>query len=375
VTLNVQDVVRQLPGLVERARERAAGREAAVHAARGALAAWAAGPEEADARIAAAMADDPRPYALSLAEPVDFHALPPPLEPLTVVAADGSSIEPDRFAPVPCFAINLGVVALPYGVPGEPLLESRARVGPAPGGEEAALPVSTWGVTLQRDARELFAGAGEAHARAAHGPAVLLLDGTLLPWDLDSPRIAEPVRRDARDRTREALDLLATAAPRLSAGAYISGSRAADVVTSLAALDGGPAPLEADALLFAGLLGEGERSAVFRAASTRQGRVEFSFPGHQVCFFYLRVAGDVARVELPRWCAAGPPVDRLHAAIVDQCARCDGYPRALQEAHELAVISGGDRVQFSRLLESEAGRQGVRRPFAGKDLSKRRRAI
>jgi NurA-like 5'-3' nuclease len=60
---------------------------------------------------------------------------------------------------------------------------------------------------------------------------------------------------------------------------------------------------------------------------------------------------------------------------VDQCRRCDGYPRALQEAHEQAVISGNDRLQFGRLLEMEVGRHGLRSLSNSKQVSKRRRGL
>ena len=104
--------------------------------------------------------------------------------------------------------------------------------------------------------------------------------------------------------------------------------------------------------------------------------VEEQFPADsQVVFFYLRTGGDIARVELPQWAATPARVARLHATLVDQCARCDGYPRALQEAHEQAVISGADRQQFARLLETEAARQRVFPPSNGKQSSKRRRAV
>jgi hypothetical protein len=217
-----------------------------------------------------------------------------------------------------------------------------------------------------------------AHERSLDSEVVLILDGTLFPWDLDAPHVSDSVKRDARMRTQDALDLLHSAGERVCLGAYVSGSRSGDVVASLGAL--APEPLPAwpatDAQLFARLLREGERSALFRAMSERRQRVEQLFsPAHEVCFFYLRIGADVARVELPHWAATPARVDRLHATLVDQCRRCDGYPRALQEAHELAVISGGDRQLFSRLLEEEAARQGIHQPATGKQQSKRRRAV
>ena len=236
-----------------------------------------------------------------------------------------------------------------------------------------------WGVNLLRDARELGAGALHAIERTGMGPVTLLLDGTLFPWDLDSRQVSERVRKEASTRTQQALDDLAAAGPGLSIGAYVSGSRSSEVVTSLRAIPStGPLPMwpATDGQLFARILGEGERGAIFRARSERSERVEAMFERtHEVCFFYLRMGGDLARVELPHWATTPEQVDRLHAAIVDQCARCDGYPRVLQEAHEAAVISGGDRLQFSLLLENEAARQGVRGAESGKQQSKRRRAV
>jgi NurA-like 5'-3' nuclease len=96
---------------------------------------------------------------------------------------------------------------------------------------------------------------------------------------------------------------------------------------------------------------------------------------HPVAFFYLNIAGDIARVELPAWAATPPQVERLHSALVDQCARCGGYPRALQEAHEQAVISASDRAAFARLLERESLAAGLAPAAGGKAASKRRRAV
>lgn len=386
VTLRMELLTAGLPGLVERHRARVSALEATLAAARAAADAWAKDPAEGDAHIEAAMANNPTPYATSFGEPPTATYPAPPFEPCTVVAADGSSIEPDRFAPVPCYVLNTGWAVLPYRVPGAAALASKPILGPREpladagedDGEDASPGGRGWGVSLLRDIEERETAIYLARERLVHGPVVLLFDGTFLPWDLDSPRIAANVRRQVLRRLQDALALLATGDEPLSAGAYISGSRAGDVVTSLAVLAGqDPAAwLAADSALFATLLGEGERSALFRSRSQRQKTVEEQFPADsQVVFFYLRTGGDIARVELPRWAATPARVARLHATLVDQCARCDGYPRALQEAHEQAVISGADRQQFARLLETEAARQRVYPPSNGKQSSKRRRAV
>lgn len=384
MTLRLERVVGELPGLIERYRARMAAARGALAAAGEALTGWAADPAAGNRRIEEAMANSPLPYAIALAEPPTAAFDPPPFVPCTVVAADGSSIEPDRFAPVPCYVINTGWAVLPYGVAGEAALDAKPVVGPPepPGGGDddggdAGFGGRAWGVNLQRDALELWHGGTLATDRLPFGPVVMLVDGTLLPWDLDSRQVDEAVRRDVRARTQEVLDLLAVSGPDLSVGAYVSGSRSGDVVQSLAVLAkaGGDWP-QADSVLFARLLGDGQRSAVFRARSQRTKQVEQLFaPPHPVCFFYLRIGGDIARVETPEWAATPERLARLHAALVDQCARCGGYPRALQEAHEQAVISGADRLQFARLLENEAARHGIFPGIEGKQMSKRRRAV
>lgn len=375
MTLRLEAVAARLPAVVAGYRARLEATAASERAASETLARWASDPEAANAAIAAAMGEDPRPFALATGDAPDAAFPAPPFTPMTVAGVDGSSIDPDRFAAAPCFVVNAGWAVLPYGVGGEAALDSTAVIGPAGAGDEDS-DLLAGGIALLRDVRELEAGARLACERVERGPVVLLLDGTLLPWDLDSRQVPESVRVRLRARTADAFARLQVCSAAASVGSYISASRAGDVVTSLGALApaGQPAWPQADAWLFRRMLADGDRSGLFRARSTRRTQVE-QLLGLEVLFFYVRAGEDIARVELPVWAATAAHVERLHAAIVDQCRRNDGYPRCLQEAHEQAVISGGDREQFTRLLEAEAGRQGLHAALNGKRMSKRRRAV
>lgn len=385
MTLRMEQVLPQLPAMVSRYRTQLLAMEAGLDAAESALGRWAEDPPAGDAAIRAAMLNSSEPFAVASEESPELVAVAPPFGPLTVVSADGSSIEPNRFAAVQCFVINTGFVVLPYGTGVDADLGSHSEVGPeAPeaegeddAGAEDAGPRG-WGVNLRRDVSELETGARLAEELSGRSPVVLLLDGTLFPWDLDSRQVAATTREELTRRTREALDRLAACGDDLSVGAYISGSRSSDVVNSLRALAAGDGRMwpGSDGQLFARHLRDGERTAVFRAASERVRNVESLFANqHEVCFFYLRIGDDVSRLELPLWAATPNKVARLHATLVDQCRRCDGYPRALQEAHEQAVISVGDRELFGRMLEAEALRQGLRTPANSKQMSKRRRGL
>ena len=387
MTLRLEQVAGQLPGLVARYKQQLEAMNRGIDAAEAAAREWAADPDAGNRRIEQAMASatEQQPYATVYAGESPAAAYdPPPFAPVTVVAADGSSIEPDRFAAVQCYVLNTGAVVLPYGTGTPASLGSVAAIGPELPPDEAEdearedTAARSWGVNLRRDVCELEAGAAMAAEAVDGGPVVLLLDGTLLPWDLDSRQIPQRMREDLAAATREALDGVAALGADVSMGAYISTSRSRDVVTSLRALapgEQGSWPL-ADSQVFGRLLQHGQRSAVFRARSERTQLVEKLFqPAHQVCFFYLRYGADIARVEVPHWATDSVRLGRLHATLVNQCDRCGGYPRALQEAHEQAVISGGDRQQFSILLEREADRHGLLTPANSKQMSKRRRAL
>jgi NurA-like 5'-3' nuclease len=103
-----------------------------------------------------------------------------------------------------------------------------------------------------------------------------------------------------------------------------------------------------DRALFSSLLAPGERSAVFINPSAILKR----YGAHQVYFFYLRVEDEIARIEVPEWVAMRPDLlAQTHSLVLDQCRRGQGYPVALSEAHEKAVVTGTDREEFWLLVE------------------------
>ena len=68
-------------------------------------------------------------------------------------------------------------------------------------------------------------------------------------------------------------------------------------------------------------------------------------------FYYLNGGAEIARVEVPDWLAEDPELLALgHAMLVKQCQLGLGYPVAISEAHEQAVITSHDREEFRRLI-------------------------
>jgi NurA-like 5'-3' nuclease len=128
-----------------------------------------------------------------------------------------------------------------------------------------------------------------------------------------------------------------------------------------------------DRELFINLLAQGERSAVFLSQSSV---VEKHYGVHQVFFFYLRVDDEIARVEVPQWVAMDENLLSLtHSLVLDQCRRGHGYPVALSEAHEKAVVTGADREYFWQLVESSLVDEHLPSLSSAKSRSKRTRWI
>lgn len=97
---------------------------------------------------------------------------------------------------------------------------------------------------------------------------------------------------------------------------------------------------------------------------------------HQVHFFYLKLDEEIARVEIPSWVAENSGlIDLVHSLVLDQCQRGHGYPVALMEAHEKAVVTNADRERFWQLVELSLAEDRLYVRSSGKSQSKRLRWI
>jgi hypothetical protein len=197
-------------------------------------------------------------------------------------------------------------------------------------------------------------------------PLLTLVDGTLILWTLEGK--PNDFKTEMLKTYLGHLDTLRD--HRVPIAAYISAPGGADVVNALRVglcpytaancdfceYKHNPDPLPCspiegvtDAILFARLLSNvGERSAIFRSASS----VLKEYGTHEVCFFYLNVGTEIARVEIPQWVAEDEELLNLaHSGVADQAEKGRGYPVAIAEAHEQAVVRGAERETFYRLME------------------------
>ncbi|MCX7912233.1 MAG: DNA double-strand break repair nuclease NurA [Dehalococcoidales bacterium] len=320
------------------------------------------------------------------AVPIDF----------TVIATDGSHIDVDRHQAARCYLINTGSVVMRYGTSPAARLASTPRfygdeadleITPPGGGRGQAVEGTLLGI--KRAVEELRALLELAGALPAGTEVLGLLDGSLILWGLEAyPEFVADVLV-GREMVG-CLDGMKEIARRLkfALASYISYPRSTDVVNLLRVA---VCPVEAadcdrlcppgkeracdrlsglrDRDLFFRTLLPGERSALF---ASRSQIVRSRYGVHRIHFYYLHTGDEIARVEVPAWVAEDRGLLELsHALILDQCRRGQGYPVALMEAHEQAVLSTRDRENFRSLLESALAEARLPLTASGKSTSKR----
>ena len=332
----------------------------------------------------------------------DRHDPPEPYTDYCVASVDGSHIDVDRHMAARCYLINLGSCVLTYGSQPAAHLDSGPQLfsededlfltSISPSGNEEA-PIEGTLLGIKRAVREVEGLASLASNLPTELPLLALLDGSLVLWSL-SGRGHPPFVRDLmiRNGLLPALDQLRSLADGrpMAVAAYVSLPQSTEVVHTVRILlcdkDGarckqtcsmyrsGPEPCSLangflDRDLFGATLQPGQRSCLF-ATSSSISREHYG--AHQVYYYYLNSGEELARVEVPQWVAQDS--ERLalsHALVLDQCRRGAGYPAAIMEAHEQAVIDGADRELFRVLVEDALGRQHLPVYTSEKNRSKR----
>lgn len=301
--------------------------------------------------------------AAPLSEPLNAHipcTLPAPA--CTILAADGSQINPDPHDTVLYGLINIGVFRIQPGsglVPQE-ITHSTLIHGDALYAGGATMSEDL--VALLRDVweREILADL----AAREPAPVITLTDG---PLELYHEPRQEQKFKEHFEHYLAALGELSL--NNVITAGYVSRPRA-DLVVKLLSLLAKETTAESDnksagltdIALFSNLLAPGERSAVFRLQSRSAADYKDRAALH---FFYLNAGTPqqpaFARVEIPLWVADHPQsINLLQAALVEQARNNPAapYPYPLLRAHEIAVVRLPERQQVTSMIEAELLRQG-----------------
>lgn len=321
------------------------------------------------------------------------YGLPPRPETVTVVAADGSQIMPSHHEVVPAFLLNIATVVLNYGNGGGAAFTNTPSLFYRDedlyldyGGERVQVSGDLLG--MRRTLMEFGSLVDQAVAARGDGAVCALSDGSLILWQLEGrpPGYQEATLTDylacLDQGRRQGVPIIG----------YISRPRSRDVVNALRV---GLCPEDApnydrcpyerddrppctqiegltDRRLFAKLLKAGERSQVFGSAS----RILNKYGAHRIGFFYLHVGSEIVRIELPQWVGTDAALlDLVHAVAYDQAQKGMGYPVALAEAHQQAVVRGAERDLFYDMVTAVFRQRGAAMAVSPKNLRKRRMTV
>ncbi|MBD2775652.1 DNA double-strand break repair nuclease NurA [Iningainema tapete] len=311
--------------------------------------------------------------------------IPVPPKVHTVIATDGSQIAPNHHEIAYCYLLNIGRVVLHYGQNRHPLLDSLPEVFYRP--EDLYLS-RQWGIRTEewmsfcRTASEatvlaelacsVVQSVGEITSAQAV-PTLAMVDGSLIYWFL------EQLPHDARDRILppiiEAWRQLRNAQVPLMG--YLSASRNVEGMNFLRLLAcTHPVPdcatfcpnqLEKvpckvfdplrDTALWVTQLKPGQRGPLWRSNA----RILDLYDDMPIYFCYVHVGTEIARIEIPSWVAENTVMfDAALGLMLAQVQKGYGYPVAIAEAHNQAVVRGTDKARFFALLERQMIKAGLK---------------
>ncbi len=367
--IDIQNKLRDFSAQVKARKEKIAVRQQEIADL---VAAYAQRQDELRERVSRAAEVLPRlRCAVPVDEPLDAAVSSPGLpEAFTVLAADGSQINPSRHARVEFCVINVAVVKMVRGSGQAPKIITRSQLldyGAVflPGGGM----ISEGIVALRRDLREREALAEWAGDLVY--PAISMTDGPLELYR--EPQDAGDFNQTL-DRYLEVLaelrnrDLISLGYVDKPGGDLIA--RLLELVqldeTELAAYSQRQRRFAgvSDVSLLSGILqNPGDRSAVFAIHSEIARRFRDDLALH---FFYLNVGRPgkphLARVEIPGWVVRDAALlGTVQAALVEQAAMLGTrpYPYILHRAHEEAIVTMLESEHVEEMIVAALDSRGI----------------
>jgi hypothetical protein len=296
-----------------------------------------------------------------------------------VLSVDGSQIYPDKHQGTSCYLINIGLVELMYAQD-----TSRVQFLTEPhffAANDTTDLFQSGGIDLvncRRQEFEFLAGyewCKDLKSRHGDMPIAMLFDGSLIFWHLESkePEIKHQFLTSYLVFLQQFYDL------GIPIAGYVSLPKSKDIL-NLVRLElcnfnvsnsdvYKPVDMLVDTCVASFFLEPYTRSILFQSTSP----ITKLYPDHlRPYFFYLHVGNEIARVEIPAWIAQDVTlVDQLSSIMLDQTIKGRGYPVALAEAHEQAVVKGPDREFFYHLIQKMGIEQRRKLSMSPKSMKKR----
>jgi len=372
--IDYQQIFTQIKEIGNGAKERRKKKKEAQDSARKLLAVYDSQLDLLRSKVDSAKRADPN---IRCALPINenlasrfAHPMPGSVIQATLIAADGSQINPDRHAAIQFCVVNVGAIQMKLnsGETPEIFTDTELLYGDdlLPNG----FPLSDGLVALKRDLAERTKL--EKLSKGMQGSVVTFTDGPIELWGAKG--------EDAGSYEAYVQKYLGVLSRLQSNGVVTAGyvdKPSADLVVRLLEIVSAdndqiqkirefhPLRSVSDRWLFGGqknpLLPPGHRSAVFGIQSNSEKKYTGVLALH---FFYLNVGSEghpwPVRVEIPKWVADDKTkLDLLHSVLVEQCRMMGSrpYPYLLHRAHETAVVKMEEKQQIEQMLAMELRNQ------------------
>ena len=292
----------------------------------------------------------------------------------TVISTDGSQVYPDRQMGTNCFLLNIGTVILKYNSTSNSTVQLFSEPTIYTGASDLDSLSLVELVDCKRQELELQAGL-QAVAKITT-PVLFLIDGALIFWQLENSK-SGTAKKIFWDKYLAILHDFYER--KIWLAGYISLPNSKELVNLLRMsvcdlkpnLQNKPKILNFinDVHVASFYLKEFEYSIVFK----NQAEISKLYPANlQPHFVYFNTGTEIARIEFPAWIAQDLVlVDNIMNLISDQIIKGRGYPVALSEAHEQAVIHHADREFFYQLLDQVGYKHGQQLTISRKLLRKK----
>ena len=366
--IDYQQIYEKIREIGKGARERKKTMEERRSRARELLNAYSTKLEALRSKVESAKAIDQNiRSAFPLDEPLaSSHPKPDTVVQATLIAADGSQINPDRHAAIQFSLVNVGGIVMKLNSGKAPTISTESELLYGDDLLPNGIPLSDGMVALKRDVAERTKL--DDLSKGIEGQVVTFTDGPIELWGARGEDTQSYF--DYVEKYKGVLSRLQERGV-ITAG-YVDKPSADLVVRLLEIMSADNEQIQklrefhplrgvSDRWLYGEkenpLLPPGHRSAVFQIQSSS----EKSYKGVlSIHFFYLNVGTEghpwPVRVEIPRWVVDDKAkLDLLHAVLVDQCRMMGSrpYPYLLHRAHETAVVKNEEKQQIEQLLTME----------------------
>ncbi|CDN11052.1 MAG: DNA double-strand break repair nuclease NurA [Richelia sp.] len=302
--------------------------------------------------------------------------IPIPPKVHTVIATDGSQIAPSHHEIAYCYLLNIGRVVLHYCQNKHPILDSLPEIFYR---QEDLYMSRKWGIRTEewmgyrRTSSEAVILAELAISVKEEVPILAMVDGSLIYWFLEQlpsdarEHILPPILEAWQQMQNSQIPLMG----------YLSASRSIEGMNFLRlAACPHPSPdcmsfcpnqqeqvpcktFESlrDTTLWTTQLQPGQRGPFWRSNA----RILDLYQDQKIYFCYVNVGAEIARIELPEWVVQDQELfDFSLGLMLAQVQKGYGYPVAIAEAHNQAVVRGGDKTRFFSLLERQMIKAGLK---------------